>query len=176
MNSHPSAQLTQDEIQRLAEDIIRLGRNPVLEKIITQPVGGDLLSEQKNRKAAMKFLAQQELSRRALVQRSLPHAISHEAAWLVILDLFVHRDDPQGVSVKGASLASGLRSTTALRYIDKLESAGFIAAEWSDDDRRRKMVTLTPEGLALVTRTLLDLENLVDPLEQPDPSIKHKLK
>ncbi len=83
-----------------------------------------------------------------------------------MLKLFLRHDDPQGVSIKAASLASGLPSSTAVRLIDKLEQAGLVTAEWSKDDRRCRTLSLTPDGHEVVTRTLLALENLLDPLSR----------
>jgi len=166
MKTHQSSELTHNEVERLANDILRLCRNPVFDKIIQQRCEDGLLSEKGKRKQTLQFLARQELSRRSLVQRSLPNPIWHEACWVVMLDLFLRRDDPKGVSAKAASLASGLPPSTALRFIEKLEQAGLVTAEWSKDDRRRKILSLTPDGHAVVTRTLLALENLLDPLDR----------
>lgn len=161
----PSNQLSHEEMATLAEDIGRLGRNPAFKKIIDQPVEFAFFNEKRTRKQDLRLLAQTEVRRRSLVQRLMPRSRSYGSAWMIMLDLFLHQDDPRGVSVKSASLASGLPSTTALRFIDELEQAGLVTSEWSEDDRRRKMLSLTPDGHATVTRILLALENLLDPLE-----------
>jgi hypothetical protein len=109
-------------------------------------------------------LAHQEFRSRQIVKTSLRNAISNEAGWMIMLDLFLHQDDPECVSTKGASIASGLPSSTALRVIDRLEQAGLVASDFSKDDRRFRMLSLTPDGHAVVTRTLLAVENLIDPL------------
>ena len=110
-------------------------------------------------------LTHREVTRRQIVKRSLRNAISNEAGWMIMLYLFLHQDNAQGVSTKGASIASGLPSSTALRVIDRLEQAGFVTSGCPQDDRRRRMLSLTPDRLTVVTRTLLALENLLDPLD-----------
>lgn len=165
MKSLLSSQLSPDEFESLAKDILRLGRNPVFEKIVSRPGENGLNDEKGKRKKVLYALAHQDVSRRQIVKRSLRNAISNEAGWMIMLDLFLHQDNAQGVSTKGASIASGLPSSTALRVIDRLEQAGFVTSDCPKDDRRRRMLSLTPDGHTVVTRTLLALENLLDPLD-----------
>lgn len=85
---------------------------------------------------------------------------------MIMLELFLHQDDPDGISTKAALMTSGVPPTTALRFIDRLEEDGLINTVRCEVDRRRRLLSLTPNGHAAVTRTLLALENLYDPLER----------
>lgn len=69
-----------------------------------------------------------------------------EAAWDILLDLFVATIDGKRVSVKSACLAASCPPTTALRWIAILEGKGFILRSEDPRDQRRSWLSLTEKG------------------------------
>jgi len=69
-----------------------------------------------------------------------------EPAWDILLDLFIRAAAGRPVSVTSSALASGVPSTTALRYFDRLEGKGMISRRKSPTDGRVTFVDLTAQG------------------------------
>ena len=69
-----------------------------------------------------------------------------EAAWDILLDLFIAAKERRRVSVTSACIGSAVPSTTALRWISILERQGLLAREADPGDARRVYVTLSPRG------------------------------
>lgn len=80
-----------------------------------------------------------------------------EPAWDILLDLYIHQAENRNVSVKSASVGSGAPATTALRWINKLALKGLIGSLDDPDDRRRRLIYLTPEGYEAMTRYLNEI-------------------
>jgi DNA-binding MarR family transcriptional regulator len=53
-------------------------------------------------------------------------------------------------SVKALSRALGVHITRASKILHSLELKGYIAREWSAEDRRRELISLTPAGVRMV--------------------------
>ncbi|WP_221268426.1 MarR family transcriptional regulator [Cutibacterium avidum] len=69
--------------------------------------------------------------------------------YLVMLVLW-RADEPVGVNDIGARLH--LDSGTLTPLLRRLEQAGFITRKWSDNDERRRLISLTQEGRFLRVR------------------------
>lgn len=69
-----------------------------------------------------------------------------DPAWEMMLDLMMSEAHRREISVTSLCLASGVPTTTALRRIDDLMEAGFVAKHPDPHDKRRIMVRLTPLG------------------------------
>jgi DNA-binding MarR family transcriptional regulator len=72
----------------------------------------------------------------------------------------------RGARQTDISRALGVTPVTISRMIKRLEELGLVARVTSPTDRRAKVVELTPEGLARVTRAAPAFEGL-DPLPGP---------
>jgi MarR family transcriptional regulator for hemolysin len=85
--------------------------------------------------------------RRAVDELLVPFGLT-EATWLPLL--YVSRG---GTPMRQKDLAEviGIESSTLVRLIDALDRAGFIERQ-TDDDRRAKIICLTPRGRAVVKR------------------------
>lgn len=77
-----------------------------------------------------------------------------EPAWDILLDLFIAYVGGKTISISSACIASCVPQTTALRWIDALESAGFVGRYADPKDRRRSLLKLTPVGLNLMLQYL----------------------
>lgn len=75
-----------------------------------------------------------------------------DPAWDMLLDLTLARAEHRRVSVTSLCIASGVPTTTALRWIKLLEQAGLVQRIEGDTDRRRAFVALTEQGAESVAR------------------------
>ncbi len=69
-----------------------------------------------------------------------------DPAWDMLLDLTAARGEHRRVSITSLCLASGVPTTTALRWIKLLEQAGAVERIEDDTDRRRAFVALSEHG------------------------------
>lgn len=69
-----------------------------------------------------------------------------DPAWDMLLDLTAARAEHRRVSVTSLCIASGVPTTTALRWIKVLEQADLVTRVEDDTDRRRVFITLTERG------------------------------
>lgn len=90
-------------------------------------------------------------------QSLFPQDLFAEPAWDLLLDLFIKRVEGRQVSVTSACLAAGVPTTTGLRWIANLESAGLLDREPCTRDQRVCFVTITALGSQ---RMRLALSNL----------------
>ncbi len=96
--------------------------------------------------ANMVKMAEDELRRRKMRARFLPAELFGEGAWSVLLDLFVSEQHGRKVSTTSACIAADVPGTTALRWLDVLESKGLIERTSAERDKRVKYVSLTVEA------------------------------
>lgn len=75
-----------------------------------------------------------------------------DPAWDMLLDLTAARAEHRRVSVTSLCIASGVPTTTALRWIKLLEQAGLVRRIEDDTDRRRAFVALTEQGAESAAR------------------------
>lgn len=75
-----------------------------------------------------------------------------EPAWDILLDLFVAQRLGLRVSILDACIAANVPSTTALRYVRRLEDDGLILRSADTNDRRRSYVRLSDEVVKRVDR------------------------
>lgn len=89
----------------------------------------------------------------------LPRVAFHDEAWDMLLELFVANAEGRSVSIKLAILSTELPSTTALRIIERLETAELVERIPVETDRRRVNLQLTPEGRLRLSSMLLRLSS-----------------
>lgn len=75
-----------------------------------------------------------------------------EPAWDMLLDLFAAHLEQKRVSVSSLQIASAVPSTTALRWMARLEAKGLMMRHADPIDARRVFVALTDEGLDVMER------------------------
>ncbi|UVO49079.1 hypothetical protein M0208_00520 [Sphingomonas sp. SUN019] len=78
-----------------------------------------------------------------------------EPAWDILLFLYIGRQRGWAVSVAHAARATGAASTTALRWIARLEGDNMVQREIDPFDRRRVLLRLT-DGAASLLDTYVD--------------------
>ena len=71
-----------------------------------------------------------------------------DAAWEILLDLARAEREDRRLAISDVGLSAGLPPTTCLRYLNLLESDGFVRREPDAVDRRRVYVVLTEDGTA----------------------------
>jgi DNA-binding MarR family transcriptional regulator len=82
----------------------------------------------------------------------------------ILLDLYVNRADGRGLSTSAACAASGVPTTTALRWINALAKRGMVVKHGMPSDKRFTFLELSEET-AQSLDGLLDiiLDRLSDP-------------
>ncbi len=91
--------------------------------------------------------AQVITARRQKRRAYLPEGLVGEPAWDMLLDLFMQFAGGAKVSTTSLCHASGVPSTTALRYIQLLEEGGLVKRSNSAFDKRVTFVELTDAGV-----------------------------
>jgi len=92
----------------------------------------------------------------------LPSEILGEPGYDMLLDLYISRMTHKRVSVSSLCIASGVPSTTALRWISILTGKGYFARESDPSDGRRYHVTLTDLGFDATDAYLAALQARLD--------------
>lgn len=92
------------------------------------------------------------LKARQLRMRYLGADLFADPAWDMLLDLTAARAEHRRVSVTSLCIASGVPTTTALRWMKLLEQAGLIQRMEDDTDRRRAFVMLSDQGAIAMAR------------------------
>jgi hypothetical protein len=83
------------------------------------------------------------LRSRRLREGLFPEGIFADPAWDMLLDLFACQLEGNRVCVSSACSAASVPSTTALRWVDRLEDCGLVARRPDPVDSRRIYVELT---------------------------------
>ena len=105
---------------------------------------------------------------RRLRERFLPAGFFGEAAWDILLELFMLDLYDQRATVKRACVAASVPPTTALRWIAILEDERLIIRSTSKGDHRVIWLSLTPKGIDTIRRYILALDALRD---KPTPEM-----
>lgn len=95
--------------------------------------------------AIAKLLYRQRRDRAAAFERDA--ALFSEPAWDLLLDLFIAREDGRRVPVSSACIGACAPASTVARCIRKLEARGLIHVMPHPEDRRVRLVDLTPSGV-----------------------------
>ena len=92
------------------------------------------------------------IRRRQLRSQFFEDELFADPAWDMLLDLTAARAEHRRVSVTSLCIASGVPTTTALRWIKVLEQAELVTRVEDDTDRRRVFITLTERGAETMAR------------------------
>jgi hypothetical protein len=148
------------QARALADDLTAAASPPLAPRaelhLVDQPVPRgefDLAS------AARRYL-------RARRQREdlFPAELFADPAWDLLLDLFASRIEGHLVSISDACIAAGVPTTTALRWIGKLESAHLVRRRPDTMDCRRTNIELTPDAIQAVGTWLAAFLGPSDPV------------
>ena len=80
------------------------------------------------------------------------------AAWVMLLDLMLMHIERKPLAVTALCMGSGIPVTTALRRIDELIAKGFVRKLADPCDRRRTLVSITPQGVECVSAIIKRIE------------------
>lgn len=111
----------------------------------TTPGTSDYVLERTN-EGDLRNLARAEYAARRSRVRFLPAGLFGEAAWDIMLDLFIANLGGSRVSLKAACIASALPETTAYRWIDVLIAMDLAQKSPDLADKRRCWLELTATG------------------------------
>jgi DNA-binding MarR family transcriptional regulator len=101
--------------------------------------------------ALLGLLAEEVYRDRRRRARHLPQRLLGEPAWDILLDLYAAAGRGEAVSVSNACLGADAPASTALRWLQHLESDGLVERLPDETDARRHYVRLTPPGMARMT-------------------------
>lgn len=93
-------------------------------------------------RAEVAEVAKSYLKSRRARERLFPAALFGEAAWDILLDLYVSRVEGRAVTVSDATVASGVAATTGLRWIGKLLEEELIVRFDDPHDKRRSFLEI----------------------------------
>jgi CheY-like chemotaxis protein/DNA-binding transcriptional ArsR family regulator len=96
--------------------------------------------------AKHKRLVTQHILARSARRGIFGASIAENPCWDMLLDLFDKSLVEHRVSVTSICLASGVPATTALRRLDELLEMGLVRRIKDENDARRILIALTPEG------------------------------
>jgi DNA-binding MarR family transcriptional regulator len=91
---------------------------------------------------------------RAARRRFFDEQLFSDPAWDILLELFALRCEGLRISVSKLSVAANVPCTTALRWLDKLESESLAVRTNDPSDGRRVWIELSDLGFAKVARFL----------------------
>ncbi|WP_237709171.1 transcriptional regulator [Sphingomonas elodea] len=97
-------------------------------------------------------LARMMLWARTLLESEVATDLFADPAFNILLTLYVSRHDGQDVSTSAACTASGVPTTTALRWINALTRRGMVRKRSLPTDRRFTYLELTDDTRAALER------------------------
>ena len=105
---------------------------------------GAILPEPAAANGDMVNRARKYLKARRRRETLFPADLFGEPAWDILLSLYVAQAERRPVSISSACIAAAVPSTTALRWIGKLEASGLVVRRPDSQDHRFTWLTLTP--------------------------------
>lgn len=103
------------------------------------------------------FLAKRLYAIQAVRERHLPSHLASDAAWNLLLGLYIAREEGRPIWIKDACALASVPSTTGLRLIANLERETLISRSAGPRSARTISISLTDKGLARMQRLLLDI-------------------
>ncbi|WP_448663388.1 transcriptional regulator [Sphingomonas sp. CJ20] len=113
--------------------------------------------------------AKVELARWLLVARDalgshVGEDLFADPAFNILLDLYVHHAEGRRVTTSSACIASGVPTTTALRWVNVLVKRGLVVKRDDPSDRRFTFLELSPNGLDRIDSFLAAMRAKLDRL------------
>lgn len=100
--------------------------------------------------ARLAAIAQAEYASRRRRDQMFRADVFAEPAWDMLLDLYIQRHKARAVSVHSLCIAAAVPTTTALRWIGKLDTAGLLLRRPSLNDNRVIHVSLSDDAVAVM--------------------------
>jgi DNA-binding MarR family transcriptional regulator len=97
------------------------------------------------------------LSARASRRQFFSADLFADPAWDILLELYALECEQRRISISKLCLAAAVPSTTALRWLDKLQSDGMITRQSDPLDARRVWVSMSPAGFEAMASYLREL-------------------
>ncbi len=92
------------------------------------------------------YLRELEFRIRRVRRATFPAGYFSDFAWDILLELDNADRSGQRYAITDAGVEAGISLATTVRYINKLESDGYVGREADSNDRRRSYVYLTEKG------------------------------
>lgn len=165
---------TRSEWEKVSRESNQIGVDPLDEIVarLDQLLARLSVGEVPNSASRPKALPQKQIGNTHHVRKALPdphlvrsiirsrqmrlrffdHELFADPAWDMLLDLTAARGEHLRVSVTSLCIASGVPTTTALRWIKVLEQSGLVRRIEDEADRRRAFVCLTERGIDAMTQ------------------------
>ncbi len=98
------------------------------------------------------------IRQRQLRARFFDSKLFADPAWDMLLELTAARAENALISVTSLCIASGVPSTTALRWIDQMTKEGLFERRGDANDRRRSYITMTDKAANAMARFFAELD------------------
>jgi FixJ family two-component response regulator/DNA-binding MarR family transcriptional regulator len=134
------------EAARLLHDQARQTTAPVEEGPESRPSVAGASDDADIRRKALATLRKV----RKVRSKYLPEELFSDPCWEMLLDLYDSRLSGEDVTVTGLGVTSGVPMSTALRRLQELQRHRLIERIEDRSDKRRQLVTLTPDGLRAI--------------------------
>jgi len=121
-------------------------------------VPGEKFEALRDDSPAWQVVAQKMYSERTARNRFFPGMLFGEAAWDMLLDLYIAEKRNRLISITSACIASNVPPTTALRWITILEREGLVVRRADQRDGRRNFVQISERGYALMTAYFVEIQ------------------
>lgn len=154
------------ELRKLGERLILLSDSESVDvatdRYVDQPDDHDEYDE-----SVLVQIARSFYKIRRMRTRTLPVDLFAEPAWDMLLDLFIQRSNGRRVTITSLCIASGVPSTTALRWITGLIESGLVTRVESEQDRRKAYIVLTERGFREMRSILVEAIRYFQPRPEP---------
>ena len=145
--SNPAPVTTDRVVESLADQLTQIAHQ--LHALPAKRAGADV-SRRRSTAEFARLLIRERRARSACI----PADLLGEPVWDLLLDLYAAAQEGRPVSVTSACIASGIPSTTALRYIRALEQREIIRRVETQADRRVNYLTIAPQAALKMTELL----------------------
>lgn len=154
------------ELRKLGERLILLsdaeGIDVAVDRHVSQPSDPDGYDE-----VVLVQVARSLYKIRRSRSRVLSADLFAEPAWDMLLDLFIQRSNGRRVTITSLCIASGVPSTTALRWITELIESDLVTRVDSEHDRRKAYIILTDRGFREMRSILIEAIRYFQPRSEP---------
>lgn len=167
MSAEGKKDSARDQLRRLGEYLISAasGQQDVVDALanLTVPLHADRDHEQgSNDLPRLIQMAKREYAKRTKRERYFKRDLFGEAAWDILLDLFISKAIGSRVSVTSACIASHVPPTTALRWISLLEAEGLLFRTPDSKDNRRVWIEITDVAMIKMEKYFREISIVID--------------
>ncbi|GAA4001943.1 MarR family transcriptional regulator [Sphingomonas humi] len=150
-------------VMTLSPEEAALARTMLAKLLDNAPAGGDTIMADAPTASVVRLARSILQSRRRRAEHFGPVLFS-EPAWEMLLTLFVYADGGERMSVTRLAEFVGTPLTTAIRWLDYLESQRLIERRQCENDRRKFLVELSGKGRSMLHAYFENLLTTLPPL------------